>query len=67
MHRATKERRGRIVRNGRTLRLDGVFRRMAAEAKITNASVRVFTVPTDAPEADGTFRWDQTTMVLVEL
>jgi L-alanine-DL-glutamate epimerase-like enolase superfamily enzyme len=36
-------------------------------AKITHAAVRVFTVPTDAPEADGTCAWDKTTMVLVEL
>jgi L-alanine-DL-glutamate epimerase-like enolase superfamily enzyme len=37
------------------------------EAKVTSARVRAFTVPTDAPEADGTFAWDRTTMVLVEL
>lgn len=35
--------------------------------KITGTSVRVYTVPTDAPEADGTFSWNATTMVLVEL
>ena len=40
---------------------------MLSEAKITSTSVRVYTVPTDAPEADGTFAWDRTTMVLVEL
>lgn len=34
---------------------------------ISKSSVRVYTVPTDAPEADGTFSWDKTTMVLVEL
>lgn len=34
---------------------------------ISKTSVRVYTVPTDAPEADGTFSWDKTTMVLVEL
>ncbi len=28
--------------------------------------VSVFTVPTDAPEADGTLAWDSTTMVLVQ-
>lgn len=27
--------------------------------------VRVYTVPTDAPEADGTIAWDSTTMVMV--
>lgn len=40
---------------------------MVREAKITGSKVRVFTVPTDAPEADGTFSWDSTTMVLVHL
>lgn len=34
---------------------------------ITTGNVRFFTVPTDAPEADGTFSWDSTSMVLVEL
>jgi len=35
--------------------------------KITGAKAEVFTVPTDAPEADGTCSWDSTTMVLVIL
>ena len=34
---------------------------------ITKAQVAVYTVPTDAPEADGTFSWTSTTMVLVSL
>ena len=29
--------------------------------------VRVFTVPADAPESDGTLEWDRTTLVLVEV
>jgi len=29
--------------------------------------VAAFTIPTDRPEADGTLRWDSTTMVLVEV
>jgi L-alanine-DL-glutamate epimerase-like enolase superfamily enzyme len=40
---------------------------MSIEAKITGSKVQVFTVPTDAPEADGTFAWDSTTMVLVSI
>jgi L-alanine-DL-glutamate epimerase-like enolase superfamily enzyme len=32
---------------------------------IDQVEVRVYTVPTDAPEADGTKAWDSTTMVLV--
>jgi L-alanine-DL-glutamate epimerase-like enolase superfamily enzyme len=35
--------------------------------KIHRASVRSYTVPTDAPEADGTISWNKTTMVLVQL
>jgi L-alanine-DL-glutamate epimerase-like enolase superfamily enzyme len=35
--------------------------------RIEHIEVSVFRVPTDAPEADGTFAWDSTTMVLVEI
>lgn len=35
------------------------------EVPVGAVDVRVYTVPTDAPEADGTFAWDATTMVLV--
>ena len=34
---------------------------------IKKTRVSVFTIPTDAPEADGTFSWNSTTMVLVEI
>ncbi|HEY3704361.1 MAG TPA: enolase C-terminal domain-like protein [Terracidiphilus sp.] len=40
---------------------------MLSECKITSSSVRAFTVPTDAPEADGTCKWDKSTLVLVQL
>ncbi len=40
---------------------------MTSQTPITKSNVRVYTVPTDAPEADGTFAWTSTTMVLVEL
>lgn len=33
---------------------------------ITALSARAYTVPTDAPEADGTLAWDATTIVVVE-
>jgi L-alanine-DL-glutamate epimerase-like enolase superfamily enzyme len=36
------------------------------EAVVEALDVSVFTVPTDAPEGDGTLTWDSTTMVLVE-
>jgi len=34
---------------------------------IKRTRVSTFTVPTDAPEADGTFSWNSTTMVLAEV
>ena len=40
---------------------------MWMQAKITGSKVRVYTVPTDAPEADGTFAWTSTIMILVTL
>ena len=40
---------------------------MRRETTITGSKVRAFTIPTDAPEADGTYAWDQTTMVLVNV
>ncbi|MBT2566380.1 mandelate racemase [Arthrobacter sp. ISL-85] len=38
----------------------------AAPTRITAVRASVYTVPTDGPEADGTYSWDSTTMVLVE-
>jgi L-alanine-DL-glutamate epimerase-like enolase superfamily enzyme len=37
------------------------------QVPVTRGNVSVYTVPTDCPEADGTFSWDSTTMVLVRL
>jgi L-alanine-DL-glutamate epimerase-like enolase superfamily enzyme len=36
-------------------------------AQITRVSAKAFTIPTDAPEADGTFAWESTTLVLAEV
>ncbi len=36
------------------------------DTPIQSVDVTVYTVPTDAPEADGTLSWDSTTMVLVQ-
>jgi L-alanine-DL-glutamate epimerase-like enolase superfamily enzyme len=36
------------------------------DTPIESTKVTVYTVPTDAPEADGTLSWDSTTMVLVQ-
>jgi L-alanine-DL-glutamate epimerase-like enolase superfamily enzyme len=35
--------------------------------KIEEVLVSAYTIPTDAPESDGTLTWDKTTMVLVEV
>lgn len=40
---------------------------MRTAVPIQKTRVSIFTVPTDAPEADGTFSWNSTTMVLVEI
>src|ERR1051325_9623289 len=40
---------------------------MLSQANITRTNLRIYTVPTDAQEADGSFRWNGTPMVLVEL
>ena len=37
-----------------------------ADTPIESVEASVYTVPTDAPEADGTLSWDSTTMVLVQ-
>src|ERR671923_1745410 len=34
--------------------------------KIERLEVSIYRIPTDRPEADGTFAWDSTTLVLVE-
>ena len=34
---------------------------------IADVSVSVFTIPTSSPEADGTYAWNSTTMVLVQV
>lgn len=36
-----------------------------AEAQVEKLEVAAYTVPTDAPEADGTLAWDSTTIVVV--
>jgi len=38
-----------------------------AQVVVDSVDVAVYTVPTDAPEADGTFVWDETTLVLVSI
>lgn len=38
-----------------------------SEALIEHGEVSAFTIPTDAPEADGTLAWDSTTLILAEI
>ncbi|HEV7277480.1 MAG TPA: enolase C-terminal domain-like protein [Devosiaceae bacterium] len=40
---------------------------MRPETPISSVTVSAYRVPTDAPEADGTFEWDSTTMVVAEV
>jgi L-alanine-DL-glutamate epimerase-like enolase superfamily enzyme len=37
------------------------------EAPVERVAARAFRIPTDAPEADGTFAWDATTLVLIQV
>lgn len=45
---------------------EGAGRGRRAEAPIERIDVSAYTIPTDAPESDGTFEWDSTTLVLAE-
>lgn len=38
-----------------------------SEAPIGRIAARAYEIPTDAPEADGTFEWDSTVLVLAEI
>jgi L-alanine-DL-glutamate epimerase-like enolase superfamily enzyme len=38
-----------------------------SQASVEHVSVSAYTIPTDAAEADGTFEWDSTTLVLAEI
>jgi L-alanine-DL-glutamate epimerase-like enolase superfamily enzyme len=38
-----------------------------SQAAVTSVTAAAYTIPTDAPEADGTFAWTSTTLVLVEV
>ena len=40
---------------------------MPDQARIGKISCAVYKIPTDAPEADGTFEWDSTTLVVAEV
>jgi len=40
---------------------------MGSNAPVGTIAARAYTVPTDAPEADGTFAWQKTTLVVVTI
>ncbi len=40
---------------------------MVSEAPIANVSARAYTIPTDAPESDGTIEWNSTTLVVARI
>ncbi|ADW71283.1 enolase C-terminal domain-like protein [Granulicella tundricola] len=40
---------------------------MNRRLQIHNTRASAFTIPTDGPEADGTFAWDSTTLIVVEI
>ena len=40
---------------------------MRPEAKVETVKARAYTIPTDAPEADGTFAWRETTLVVANV
>lgn len=37
------------------------------EARVESVEASACTIPTDAPESDGTLRWSSTTLVVVEV
>ena len=39
----------------------------ASDPPIQSIAISAYAIPTDAPEADGTFEWDSTTLVLAEI
>jgi L-alanine-DL-glutamate epimerase-like enolase superfamily enzyme len=43
------------------------MQRGSGTVRIERIDVSAYRIPTDAPEADGTFAWDSTTLVVVEL
>ena len=47
------------------MRTAGISSR-AVEAPVSEVKIHACTVPTDAPESDGTLEWDSTTIVIVE-
>ena len=40
---------------------------MTSDPKIAETTATAYTIPTDAPEADGTYAWNATTLVVVEM
>ncbi len=47
--------------------MTGIRTAVRAEVQVDELEVSAYTVPTDAPEADGTLAWDATTIVVVHV
>src|ERR671936_2057161 len=46
---------------------EGLEDRRCQAVKISDLKVSAYTIPTETPEADGTYEWDSTTIVIVEV
>ena len=40
---------------------------IASDISVAKVNVSAYTIPTDAPEGDGTLRWDSTTLIICEI
>ncbi len=58
---------GSAKARGKTTQRDHSGALRGAHPRIDDVEVMAFTVPTDAPEADGTIEWDATTIVIVSI
>src|SRR2546423_2063982 len=69
LHQAVLQAEGRRVHPGAVATVVGpvVTKARSAAAAVESLGVSAYTVPTDAPESDGTAEWDSTTCVVVEL
>jgi L-alanine-DL-glutamate epimerase-like enolase superfamily enzyme len=55
-----------VVSNG-SFASEGLHAVSLNQALVEEASVSAYTIPTDAPEGDGTLRWDSTTLIVCEI
>jgi L-alanine-DL-glutamate epimerase-like enolase superfamily enzyme len=58
---------GTVTRHGDRAPVDRIGRTSAPGPGIRSLTAAAYTIPTDAPESDGTLAWDRTTMVVVQV